>query len=525
MEKDFSQEFLKAVFSDIREFSVEFPILVISGSIVFIIVTIIFSRKKEKNLSDMIKEEQERDIKEALKLSKKESLYSTPVVDISMLLGVSHYLYENIDFLFDDIVGTNSSFLFDDDEKKLRKKLRKNNDALSNEFKKNIVYIYLKLEKNENIVISFFHLFYFLKMFPFDIDVNLKGSFILNTSNLNVDLIVESFENEENKFYFDEYFFWFVNLINSHELEISKYLKIKEIFSKSISNFESTIEMKKKQVVLLEVEKVNETKDKEVFYNYRNIKTEEKNKSNGDTKKDIILAKNEQKKIAEKLLNIDNDIPKKSSKVNDSKSLEQEVSVDDVKQDLIDSLSVDKKSKKSSKVNDSKSVEQEVVDDIDFTISKSLNSRKKSFNPFVDLKGIFRTIHKDNIHKDIPLVFIEEDRLYVSSEYLFLKIVSKFSLDNFGGNEFSNKFFFSLKNKIRILNKKDLESKTLRISISSSEYANIFFIVFNYSSFSKFIDVDFLKKISERKNTFLKDIDGLNDVSMIKYLINKGCCK
>lgn len=626
MNTDFLTNLAHAAADDLIRFSTEFPLFIIGFMLVLLTVTVLFRNRREMSYGDLVKAESDKHLKQVAKQLKKEKLFEAVELDIGSLIGSEIYVYQDIDFLFDFLIEKGSENELEEDEKKLRKYIHKNEKGMAQVFKKNIAEIYLRIDDRKHAQVNIFELVWYAYNFPHMIDLNLDGNYIIDTRQIEMQDIVNIFENPENRFNFEEYFYFVIGLINSHELDMKTYMKIKEIFSEQIINYLNAIELKQKKEVKVNIDKDNEQKTKEIYKQFKKSnpqpkeptkledvlpkvtdendtpprventnknkdkkptqntqKNKEKNNpksqpkkvvkketekeeisqedlhkpyidENGkytsrnlENKKEALKDINNQKEIAKKLkeekfaeqeeipvpiqnedeviqenINIESlvsslqkDIEDKKSEneeVVESKTEEENVEIDS----LVASIQKDIEEEKTENKNESEIEEELSVDASQNTQFKTAkNIRKKDFNPIRDFPKILKTVQKDAVVLDTFLIFKLEDKVYINTEYLFLKIENQYLLKDH--DNFSFKFVTYLSGALALFNnKKNIEHKSINIKIpKENKQCSTVFLIFSTDAIEKYFEPTFFKKMRKLKEIRKFDLEKTN---MMEYL-------
>jgi len=262
---DITKNLTEYLANDLIRFSVSFPVIITAVLIIVPVIAFMLRNKGDKEYEDILLSDSQKHLKKIMKNLKEESFIESVEIDMSSMIGMDEYLPEGIDYLFNSVVGQGDEILSHEEEKKLRKHLENSNDIFTRGYKRNVVNIFLSLKENDEVKISFFHLYFFAKYFPHYLDVNMDGNFILAVDSFTVEMMVERLENKEDKFDFKTFFYFVINHIDSHKLEMSTYTKIKELFSQQIFEQEKNSKMKKKVSPKLVMRKNSESREKKIF--------------------------------------------------------------------------------------------------------------------------------------------------------------------------------------------------------------------------------------------------------------------
>lgn len=243
MDENFAQTFMSLLADDMVGFTRDVSVMIIILSAVFLFVALLFRRGKERNYFESLEFEKKNAIKKALKEAEKYENSFRIILGSNDSFGLNEYSIPNSDYYFSKELEKNE---FENELKKSKEFLRKNETKLAEKYMKNIFDIYWKIFKKKTIEISPLHLFFFSDNFPHQVDVNFEGEILIDAAKISkLDLI--SFFDEKNKvFSFSEYLFLFLNLLKNEELEMNSFLKVKELFKKHINLIENPLIAKTK---------------------------------------------------------------------------------------------------------------------------------------------------------------------------------------------------------------------------------------------------------------------------------------
>jgi hypothetical protein len=612
MSTDFVTNLVSKAADDLNRFSVEFPLFIVAFMLVLLTVTVIFRTRKGMTYGELVKAESEKHMKQVAKQIKKEKLYELVDLDIGSLIGSELYVYQNIDFLFDFLVEVGTENEYEDDEKKLRKYIRKNSKGMGEVFKKNIVEIYLKIDDRKESNINFFHLYWYAYNFPHLIDISLDGNFVLDTREFSIDDMVNIFENPDKRFDFEEYFYFVIGRINDYQFEMKTYMKSKEIFSEKITQFLDSVAVKQKREIKIHTKKDIEPKTKEIYKQYKRhnpkpfeptdlekvlpIVTDEndvpagfveqsqkevqisqqnnqKNKENSapnsipkqveqqqnkkEENPDVELnkpyvdengnftTKNLQKK-KEILKDVDNQ-NEAVKQLQEEKFLEEEeievASVESENQEpeknrdinsLVDFLQNDAQDNKPEQVEPSSDKvvavddknstveDEEAEDETQFETAKQI--KKKQFFPIRDFPSVLKTVQNDAVVHDTLLIFKHQENVYISSEYLFFKIQSQYTLKK-ELSKFSLAFARYLSESLDIFNnRRRVEYKNININVkvqNEEKQIGSLFLIFSAKAIEKNFNPEYFKKIRKLKELKKFDFEKIDAVVYLKSRMEK----
>ena len=550
MEENFSTTFLKLLLSDISKILTDFPLLIISFVLLLVVVTLIFKRKEGETYDEYLKSETEKSLKKTLAQLEKETLFDVLEIDMSRMLGVDAYVYYGIDVLFTCITGKNKEQKYLDQEKVIYQYLEKNNESLTLSYKRNIVNLYFMLKENKPVKTSNFHIYFFAKYFPQFLDLSLKGEYIIDVDNFTKDDIVDSLENPSDKFSFSEFFLMVVRRVDAHQLEMSKYMKIKQIFSSQIEfRYDGTIARKK--VPHVPPEETIKTKEKIIVYSIvpkenrvkkralemaQNISKKEadakkveleadKKRKEDEFVPNIIFEDGKHISIQLKAKKIANQDINNQNKVVEEILKEEEVVVEKPAAVIEQSKAIESILLNSILLESQDEKKEEEKEEENFGFAK-IQTSKKEFNPMSNIRTLFNSFSQDNIHSSVQLVFKENGNIYVSIEYLFLKISTLYSLKNY--DKFDDAFVTYIRDALKIANfGKPLQyiKKTILLknkNKSKNKKADVLFLIFKENFMQSKMQRDFINGLEEFKTDDLSDLE---DLDIFEYLKRRNCCE